>query len=357
MRGQEGFYHYRQYSAVELAERYPVEDVWRLLIDGALPADDDERTAFALEARAGRPLPPAVADVLPAVAVASASMMEALRTAVSLLASARGLRPVHDLGPAELRTDVIGLGAAVPVLTASLSHAARRTADVAPRDDLGHGAHLLWLLHGVEPDPERARALEQYLVLTIDHGFNASTFTARVIASTGSDAGACFTGALGALAGPLHGGAPRRVLDLLDEIEAAGADRMEAILAAKLAGRERLMGFGHGVYRTTDPRSTLLRRDRPPPRRSPRGPVRAAPGGGRAPARRALPRPSAPGQRGAVRVGGAGGVRAAPRAVHAGLRHQPLARLGRPRRRAGRRAQADPPERPLRRTAGPRPLP
>ena len=81
---------------------------------------------------------------------------------------------------------------------------------MAPRDDLGHGAHLARLLHGVEPDPERARALEQYLVLTIDHGFNASTFTARVIASTGSDAGACFTGALGALAGPLHGGAPSR---------------------------------------------------------------------------------------------------------------------------------------------------
>jgi citrate synthase len=79
-----------------------------------------------------------------------------------------------------------------------------------------------------------------------------------VIASTGADAGACFAGALGALAGPLHGGAPSRVLDTLDEIEAAGVDRLEAILAAKLAGRERLMGFGHAVYRTADPRSALL---------------------------------------------------------------------------------------------------
>jgi citrate synthase len=109
---------------------------------------------------------------------------------------------------------------------------------------------------GVDPTPEAARALEQYLVATIDHGFNASTFTARVIASTGADVGSCVVGAIGALSGPLHGGAPSRALDLLDEI--GTADRIDEVIGAKLAANARIMGFGHAVYQGLDPRSTLL---------------------------------------------------------------------------------------------------
>ncbi len=105
-------------------------------------------------------------------------------------------------------------------------------------------------------DPDRVRALEQYLIATIDHGFNASTFTARVIASTGADVGACMVGAMGALSGPLHGGAPSRALDLLDEI--GSVDRIDAVMIPRIESGERIMGFGHAVYRGEDPRSQLL---------------------------------------------------------------------------------------------------
>jgi citrate synthase len=113
------------------------------------------------------------------------------------------------------------------------------------------------MLTGREPDPEAARAVEQYLILTVDHGFNASTFTARVVTSTGADAAAAVVAAIGALSGPLHGGAPSRALDTLDNI--GTADRAELYVRQLLARGERVMGFGHAVYRTADPRSVLLR--------------------------------------------------------------------------------------------------
>jgi citrate synthase len=110
---------------------------------------------------------------------------------------------------------------------------------------------------GSEPSPEAARAVEQYMISTVDHGFNASTFTARVIASTGADLFSCIGGALGALSGPLHGGAPSRALDLLDAI--GRAERADAYLRDRVLAGERIMGFGHPVYRTEDPRSRLLK--------------------------------------------------------------------------------------------------
>ncbi len=128
---------------------------------------------------------------------------------------------------------------------------------VPPRRDLGHAANYLWMLTGSEPSAGAVEALERYLIATIDHGFNASTFTARVIASTGADMGAGVVGAIGALSGPLHGGAPSRALDLLDEI--GTSERAREIVAAKVTAGERIMGFGHAVYRTEDPRSRLLR--------------------------------------------------------------------------------------------------
>ena len=113
------------------------------------------------------------------------------------------------------------------------------------------------MLTGQEPSPEHARAIEQYLTSTIDHGFNASTFTSRVIASTGADLAACVVGALGALSGPLHGGAPSRALDTLDAI--GTPERAEAWVRERVLSGERIMGFGHPVYRTEDPRSRMLR--------------------------------------------------------------------------------------------------
>ncbi|HMD46752.1 MAG TPA: citrate/2-methylcitrate synthase, partial [Acidimicrobiales bacterium] len=128
---------------------------------------------------------------------------------------------------------------------------------LAPRDDLGYAANYLWMLHGTEPSPEAARAVEQYLITTIDHGFNSSTFTARVITSTGADLAAAICGAIGALSGPLHGGAPSRALDMIDAI--GTPDRAEAWVRAAVERGDRIMGFGHRVYKTNDPRAVFLR--------------------------------------------------------------------------------------------------
>ena len=126
-----------------------------------------------------------------------------------------------------------------------------------PRADLATVANYLYMLTGVAPPAEHARAIEQYMILTIDHGFNASTFTARVITSTGADLGAAVVGAIGALSGPLHGGAPSRALDMLDAI--GTPDRAEAYIRQAVEDGDRIMGFGHRVYKTDDPRSILLR--------------------------------------------------------------------------------------------------
>jgi citrate synthase len=128
---------------------------------------------------------------------------------------------------------------------------------LAPRPDLAAAANYLWMLTGEEPSPQRARALEQYLMLTIDHGFNSSTFTARVITSTGADLAAAVCGAIGALSGPLHGGAPSRALDMLDQI--GTPDRADGWIRDAIGRGERIMGFGHRVYKTDDPRSLFLR--------------------------------------------------------------------------------------------------
>ena len=127
---------------------------------------------------------------------------------------------------------------------------------IASREDLPHAANFLYMVHGREPDPVAARALDSYWVTVMDHGLNASTFTARVIASTRSDMVSAVTGAIGALKGPLHGGAPGPVLDMLLEIKSA--DRAESWLRAELAAGRRIMGFGHRVYKVRDPRAEVL---------------------------------------------------------------------------------------------------
>jgi citrate synthase len=256
VRGGEGFFHYRQYDAVELARHRTLDDVWALFVDGALPATTAERATFAAEVAALRVLPREVAAVLPAIA-RSSSPVDALRTAISLFASVRGMRPVLDLDPLARRADALAIAAVTPVLVAALHRARQGLAPVAPRDDLGAAANLLWMTTGREPPADHARALERYLVATIDHGFNASTFTARVVASTGADVGACVVAALGALSGPLHGGAPSRALELLDEIRSP--ERARGVVTEQVLAGGRVMGFGHAVYRTEDPRSRLLR--------------------------------------------------------------------------------------------------
>lgn len=231
VRGEEGFYHYRGHSAVELARSGSFEAVWELLL--GTPPDG-----------AARNLPPVLGGVVDRLD---------LRSALSFLAASMGLRALVDESPEERRADAHHVVAALPTLVASL----QRGTVVTPRPELGHAADYLGMVTGEPPSAELARALEQYWILTVDHGFNASTFTARVIASTGADLGACVVGGLGALSGPRHGGSPSRVLDMLDAVAACGD--AHAWLQDELRAGRRLMGFGHAVYRAPDPRSELLR--------------------------------------------------------------------------------------------------
>ncbi|MFB0615455.1 citrate synthase [Streptomyces sp. AGS-58] len=258
VRGREGFYHYRQYSAVDLARTRGFEDVWHLLVYGTLPGAE-RGAAFAAQTAALRRLPEEVVAVLPAIAEAGrvSGPLAGLRTALSLLGATRGFRPVYDIDADRRRADTLAACAAVPTLLAALYRLGQGLDPVEPRTDLSHAANYLYMLTGSEPDPRRARAIEQYLISTIDHGFNASTFTARVIASTGADVAACLTGAVGALSGPLHGGAPSRALDTLDAIGTPG--RIDSWIRRRVLAGDRIMGFGHAVYRTEDPRSRMLR--------------------------------------------------------------------------------------------------
>ncbi|MFS8202376.1 citrate synthase/methylcitrate synthase [Streptomyces sp. CWNU-52B] len=258
VRGLEGFYHYRQYSAVELARSRGFEDVWHLLTHGELP-DAAQRSAFVARTAALRRLPGEVWAALPGIAAAGgrAGALAGMRTGLSLLGAARGFRPVYDLDGERRREDALAASAAVPTLLTALHRLGRGLDPVEPRDDLSYAANYLYMMTGSEPEPGRARAVEQYLISTIDHGFNASTFTARVIASTGADVAACLVGAVGALSGPLHGGAPSRALDTLDAI--GTPDRIDPWIRERVLAGERIMGFGHPVYRTEDPRSRMLR--------------------------------------------------------------------------------------------------
>ena len=264
VRGKEGFYHYRQYSAIELAETRTLEDVWALIFDGALPASASASRAFRATVGRERVLAPRVAAALPGLVRAATPRgapfepLAVLRAALSLWGAQRGLRPLLDIDHETLRVDALALCAAVPVLLAAILRIHDGLDPIQPSPKLGHAADWLHLLTGQQASPAAARAVEQYLISTIDHGFNASTFAARVVAGTGADLGACVVAAVGALSGPLHGGAPSRALDALDEI--GSVDHVDAWLRPRLAAGSKVMGFGHAVYRTADPRGVLLRR-------------------------------------------------------------------------------------------------
>jgi citrate synthase len=258
VRGLEGFYHYRQYDAVELAEKRTLEDVWYLLFEGELPSRT-ERSAFQARVAPYRELPPDLAARLPELARLGrdAPPLDMLRTTVSLLGASQGFRPSLDIDAAQLKEEALRVCAVVPTLLTTIHRLQHDLEPIAPDPSLDYAANYLYMLSGSVPPPEHARAVEQYLISTIDHGFNASTFTALVITSTGADLAAAVTGAIGALSGPLHGGAPSRALAMLDEI--GTIDNAEPWLRAAVTRGDRLMGFGHRVYKTDDPRSVLLR--------------------------------------------------------------------------------------------------
>jgi citrate synthase len=256
VRGLEGFYHYREYSAVELADQRRLEDVWFLLFEGHLPSAA-EREAFLAELRPLRQIPESVRPLLPTIARTGGELMDQLRSTVSLIGHAEGFRPTLDASPEERRANALRVAAVVPTLIMALHRLAQGQDPIEPHPDLGYGGNYLWMLHGTESDPDLARAVEQYQITTIDHGFNASTFTARVVTSTGTDVAAAVAAAIGALSGPLHGGAPSRALALLDAI--GTVDNARPYLVDAIGRGEKIMGFGHRVYKTDDPRAVFLR--------------------------------------------------------------------------------------------------
>jgi citrate synthase len=256
VRGDEGFYHYRQYDATDLARTATFEDVWYLFERGTLPADG-ERERFRAELAGMRFVPSELHELTDVVARADDAPLSKLRTVLSASAGPIGARPMLDVPPAQRVAEGRRLAAMVPALLARL-HRRAAGVDVVPPDPmLGHAAAYLHEVTGEVPRAEHARALEQYLILTVDHGFNASTFTGRVVASTGASIVDVVCAAIGALAGPLHGGAPSRALDALDAI--GTPDRAADWVRGEVGAGRRIMGFGHAVYRAPDPRSSLLR--------------------------------------------------------------------------------------------------
>ena len=231
----------------EIASQATFEEMVYLLWNDVLPTAA-ELNEFRQALAAQRVLPNATVEVLREAIEYQLPPMDALLVGASTLSL--------DLANSDAYHQAIAVLARFPMIVAT--YARLRNAQNIPsrRDDLGHAANYLYMLLGEVPQPEQVRGLETYLNTVVDHGLNASTFTARVITSTGSDLVSAVVGAIGALKGPLHGGAPGPALDMVFEIGEAA--RAETIIREKLARRERLMGFGHRVYRTRDPRAEVL---------------------------------------------------------------------------------------------------
>jgi citrate synthase len=239
------------YAVEDLAGQVSFEEAAHLLWKGSLPSSA-ERSALTAAIAAQRELPESTLQGIRAAA--KASPIDALRMACATL-SLDVAKP-DDVTPEADFARAILLTARFPTVVAAHARIASGQEPIPPRSDLSLAANFLYMVQGKEPDPIVARALDTYWVTVIDHGMNASTFTARVIASTRSDMVSAVTGAVGALKGPLHGGAPGPVLDMLVSI--GEADNAERWIRNRLAQGERIMGFGHRVYKVRDPRAEVL---------------------------------------------------------------------------------------------------
>lgn len=252
--GQQGRLIYRGYDVKDLAEHCSFEEVAYLVWEGNLPTRD-ELDHLERDLAAHRPLSERMTHVLTELP-ASAPAMSTLRTCVSIL----GLSDPRAESP-DTHTNMEmarELAAQIASIVASVHRIRRGHPPVRPEPALSHAANFLYMLTGKRPDEVSEQVFDDCLILHIDHGFNASTFTARIIASTLSDIYSAVAGAIGALRGPLHGGANQRVMLMLEEIGTPGkaADYVKDLLARK----QKVMGFGHRVYKTEDPRATVLRR-------------------------------------------------------------------------------------------------
>ncbi len=243
---------YRGYNIHDLAKRITFEEAVHLLWVGHLP-NQAELTELKAKLAAQRKLSPAALSVLQALPK-TAEPMDVLRTAVSADGAAGEISGAPTLDQAIMVT------ARIPLILAAFARLRNGQTLLEARPDLGQAANYLYLMNGQAPSEAQERALNSYLVMLADHGMNASTFAARVVASTQSDLASSVVAAIGALKGPLHGGAPSKVKDMLEEIQAAGGkEGAEKWLRNKLENGEVLMGFGHRVYRTVDPRAEELK--------------------------------------------------------------------------------------------------
>ncbi|WP_428114613.1 citrate/2-methylcitrate synthase [Candidatus Poriferisodalis sp.] len=253
VRGDEGWYHYRGHDATKLARSASFEAIACLLIDGVLP-ESGEKAAFAAELAAYRALASEARDL---VVRLSRTDLDTLAVLASVLPLVVDPRPTIDMTHAQRRRAVLQAIGAAPTVLGTVNRIRSGGEPVSPDHTPSYAAHYLRSALGETPRAVHAKAVETYLNLTAEHGFNASAFTARVITSTGTSVAGAIAGALGALSGPLHGGAPSRVLDMLDVIGDPANARAWA--SAELDAGRKLMGFGHAVYRAADPRSETLK--------------------------------------------------------------------------------------------------
>ena len=251
--GKVGDLRYFGYDIHELAEHSTFEETVYLLWHGDLPSRAD-LADFTTSLAAQRPVHPAVLDFI-AAAPPDATPMGLLRTAVSALGHYDP--DAEDMSVAANKRKAGRLTAQLATLVAAIHRGRLGLETVAPDPALGHAANFLYMLNGERADPTKTRALDVALVLHADHGFNASTFSAKVTAATLSDMHSAVTSAVGTLKGPLHGGANQRVRAMLDDI--GTVERVEEWVDAELEAKRKIMGFGHRVYKVEDPRARHLR--------------------------------------------------------------------------------------------------
>ena len=253
---------YRGYPVQELAEKCSFEEVAYLLWSGELPTQQ-QLAEFTARERSGRALDPAVKQVIDSLPETS-HPMDVCRTAVSVMGARHPL--AEDSSRDANMAKAIDLFSAVPAVVAYDQRRRHGQGVIEPREDLGYSANFLWMTFGEEQVPEVVEAFNVSMILYAEHSFNASTFTARVITSTLSDLHSAVTGAIGALKGPLHGGANEAVMHTFDEIgirpqetlEEAAA-RSKAWMEDALAQKKKVMGFGHRVYKNGDSRVPTMK--------------------------------------------------------------------------------------------------
>jgi citrate synthase len=244
---------YRGYHIDELAGRATYEEVSFLLFQGHLPSRA-ELTDWTNQLATGRVLEPPVQALIQSLP-RTVGPMAALRTIVSYFGT---LDPTeNDASVPSLRVKALRTMAALPTMVAGIGRLRAGQPPVPPKPGLGYAANFLWMLLGKEPTPQQSQALDAYFVLLADHGFNASTFTARTVMGTQSDYYSAIAAAIGSLKGPLHGAANRKAMEMLTEI--GSAEQVEPYVQRTLADHKRFMGFGHRVYKGEDPRAKHLK--------------------------------------------------------------------------------------------------